>query len=66
MWGIADAEDIMSVTSNSTARPANVTGIPENIGFWVVVALVLVAITAGAFAFSGVPDVAAQAPYVGP
>jgi hypothetical protein len=56
----------MSVTSNSTARPANVTGIPENIGFWVVVALVLVAITAGAFVFSGVPDVAAQAPYVGP
>jgi hypothetical protein len=36
-------------------------------GFWVVVALVLVAIVAGAFVFSGhVPDGVAQAPYVGP
>ena len=57
----------MSVTSNSTARPANVTGIPESMGYWIVVALVLVAIAAGAFVFLGhVPDAAAQAPYVGP
>jgi hypothetical protein len=35
-------------------------------GFWVVVTLVLVAIVAGAFVFSGMPDAAAQAPYVGP
>jgi len=56
----------MSVTSNSAARPASVTGIPEGMGFWVVVALVLVAITAGAFVFSGHPDGLAQAPYVGP
>jgi hypothetical protein len=57
----------MSVTSNSAARPASVTGIPDGVGFWVVVALVLVAIAAGAFVFSGhVPDGAAQAPYVGP
>jgi hypothetical protein len=63
-YGIADAEDIMSVTSNSAARPASVTDNPEGIGVWGVVALVLVAIVAG---FSGyVPDAAAQAPYVGP
>jgi hypothetical protein len=44
-----------------------VTGIPEGVGFWVVVALVLVALVAGAFVFLGyVPDAAAQAPYVGP
>jgi hypothetical protein len=36
-------------------------------GFRVVLALVLVAIVAGAFVFSGhVPDGVAQAPYVGP
>jgi hypothetical protein len=59
--------NIMSVTSNSAARPASVTGIPEGMGFWVVVALVFVAIIAGAFVFSGnVPDGVAQAPYVGP
>jgi hypothetical protein len=64
---IADAEDIMSITSNSAARPASATGIPEGMGFWVVVALVLVAIVAGAFVFSGhAPDGVAQAPYVGP
>jgi hypothetical protein len=57
----------MLVTSNSAARPASVTGIPEGMGFWVVVALVLVAIVAGAFVFLGhVPDAVAQAPYVGP
>lgn len=57
----------MSVTSNSAARPASVTGIPEGMGFRVVLALVLVAIVAGAFVFSGhVPDGVAQAPYVGP
>ena len=57
----------MSVTSNSTARPASATGIPEGMGFWVVVALVLVAIVAGAFVFLGhVPDAVAQAPYVAP
>ena len=57
----------MSVTSNSAARPASVTDNPEGIGVWGVVALVLVAIVAGAFVFSGyVPDAAAQAPYVGP
>jgi hypothetical protein len=65
--GIADAEDIMSVTSNSAARPASATGIPEGMGFLVVVALILVAIAAGAFVFLGhVPDAVAQAPYVGP
>jgi hypothetical protein len=65
--GIADAEDIMSVTSNSAARPASATGIPEGMGFLVVVALILVAIVAGAFVFLGhVPDAVAQAPYVGP
>jgi hypothetical protein len=36
-------------------------------GFLVVVALILVAIAAGAFVFLGhVPDAVAQAPYVGP
>jgi hypothetical protein len=62
------AEDIMSVTSNSAARPASVKGIPEGMGFWVVIAIVLVAIAAGAFVFSGhmMPDGVAQAPYVGP
>jgi len=56
----------MSVTSTSSGRPASVT-IPEGVGFWVVLALVLVAIVAGAFVFLGhVPDAAAQAPYVGP
>jgi hypothetical protein len=65
--GIADAEDIMSVTSNSAARPASATGIPEGMGFLVVVAIILVAIAAGAFVFLGhVPDAVAQAPYVGP
>jgi hypothetical protein len=57
----------MSVTSNSTARPASATGIPEGMGFSVVLALILVAIVAGAFVFLGhVPDAVAQAPYVGP
>jgi hypothetical protein len=57
----------MSVTSNSAGRPVSVTGIPEGVGYWVVVAFVLVAIAAGAFVFLGhVPDAAAQAPYVGP
>jgi hypothetical protein len=57
----------MLVTSNSAARPASVTGIPEGMGFLVVVALILVAIVAGAFVFLGhVPDAVAQAPYVGP
>jgi len=57
----------MSVTSNSAARPASATGIPEGMGFFVVVALILVAIAAGAFVFLGhVPDAVAQAPYVGP
>jgi hypothetical protein len=57
----------MSVTSTSAGRPASVTGIPEGVGFWVVVALVLVAIVAGAIVFLGhVPDAVAQAPYVGP
>ena len=37
----------MSVTSNSTARPASATGIPEGMGFSVVLALILVAIAAG-------------------
>ena len=56
----------MSVTSNSATRPS-VTGIPEGVGIRIVVALVLVAIVAGAFVFSGhVPDGVAQAPYVGP
>jgi hypothetical protein len=54
----------MSVTSNSVTRPAGVTGIPDGVGFWIVV---LLAIVAGAFAFLGyVPDGIAQAPYVGP
>jgi len=57
----------MSVTSNSAARPASATGIPEGMGFLVVVALILVAIVAGALVFLGhVPDAVAQAPYVGP
>jgi hypothetical protein len=57
----------MSVTSNSASRPASATGIPEGMGFLVVVALILVAIVAGAFVFLGhVPDAVAQAPYVGP
>jgi hypothetical protein len=57
----------MSVTSNSAARPASVTAIPEGVSVWVVVALVLVAVVAGALVFSGhVPDAVAQAPYVGP
>jgi len=65
-YRVADAEDIMSVTSTSSGRPASVT-IPEGVGFFVVLALVLVAIVAGAFVFLGhVPDAAAQAPYVGP
>jgi hypothetical protein len=56
----------MSVTSNSAARPASATGIPEGMGFLVVVALILVAIVAGAFVLGHVPDAVAQAPYVGP
>ena len=57
----------MSVTSSSTARPASATGIPEGMGFSVVLALTLVAIVVGAFIFSGnVSDAVAQAPYVGP
>ena len=57
----------MSVTSNSAARPASATGIPEGVDVWVVIALILFAIVAGAFVFSGhVPDAVAQAPYVGP
>ena len=57
----------MSVTSNSAARPASVTAIPEGVSVWVVVALVLVAVVADALVFSGhVPDAVAQAPYVGP
>jgi hypothetical protein len=57
----------MSVTSNSAARPESVTGIREGMGFLIVVALVLVAIVAGAFVFSGhVSDAVAQTPYVGP
>jgi hypothetical protein len=57
----------MSVTSTSAGRPASVTGIREGVGFWVVVAFVLVAIVAGAIVFLGhVPDAVAQAPYVGP
>lgn len=64
-YGIADAEDMMSVTSNSAARPASLIGLPEGVGFWIVVALILVAIVAGAF-LGHVPDGVAQAPYVGP
>ena len=57
----------MSVTSTSAARPASVTTVPEEPGIWVVVALVLVAVVAGALIFSGhVPEGVAQAPYVGP
>jgi hypothetical protein len=57
----------MSVTSNSAAHPASVTAVPEGPGIWVVVALVLVAVIAGALIFSGhVPEGVAQAPYVGP
>jgi hypothetical protein len=56
----------MSVTSNSAGRPASVTGIPEGLGYWVVVALVFIAIAAGAYFLGHVPDAAAQAPYVGP
>jgi len=57
----------MSVTSNSAVRPASLVSLPEGVGFRIVVALILVAIVAGAFAFLGhVPDGADQAPYVGP
>jgi hypothetical protein len=41
----------MSATSNSAAPPASATG--EGVRFWVVVAVVLVAVTACVFTFSG-------------
>ena len=56
----------MSATSNDATRPASVTGIPEGVGFWLVLALVLVAATACALVASaymaGAPG---QGPFVG-
>jgi hypothetical protein len=65
--GIADAEDIMFTKSNNAARPAGVTFTPEGVGFWILVALVLLAVAACAFLFADyVADGAGQASLVAP
>ncbi len=57
----------MSAMSNSAPHRADVRGIPGGMRFWVVAALVIVAVAACACVFSGhVADAAGQAQLVGP
>ena len=46
-------ENIMSATPHSSSRPANMTGIARDLGFWLVVALVVIAAAEGAIVLSG-------------
>lgn len=57
----------MSATLHSSSRPANTTGIGKGLGFWLVVAIVVIAAAEGAIILSGhVPDRIDQSEIVGP